>query len=242
MDQDTKKDLVVAGAAIAGIAATLSPLALAVSGVLVASAWNSVARSAQRRALRLVQHMVAGHDAPETFAEQLRVRVECEEPDDEVLVGFRALLMSAVQAVTPDALPAMGFIGRRLFCGECALHDARAALRVLDVVDVLDLRNLCGLLAELAPLGADVLVLGEFPPADENDNRSWQALPRRGRGTVERVPITPFSRSTHLFTTMKRAGAGTETSAYGIGGSRRAVELERPIIVLLHDALSFPAG
>lgn len=68
-DKDTPKDLLVAGATIAGIAATLSPLALALAGPLAAVTWNRVATKAQRRAEKLIGYMIACDDEPETFAE-----------------------------------------------------------------------------------------------------------------------------------------------------------------------------
>jgi hypothetical protein len=240
MDEDTKKDLVVAGAAIAGIALGLSPLALAASGTIASSAWNRVARRAQRRAEQLVQCMVASDHEAETFAEQLRERVEAEEPDEEVLAAFRALLISAVQAVTPEALPAMGFIGRKLVRGDCTLPQARAALATLDVLDRLELTGLRTLMVELAQIGGDVLVVGALPEPKSGERRAWTAWPLE-QGPTVRHPVTPIARGGHLFGTMKRAGAGTETSAYGIGGSSQAIEIERAMVQLLRDALTAAA-
>lgn len=236
IEKDTKKDLTVAASALATLAVTLSPFALVASGAIVATAWNRVASRAQRRANELMRSMLLSDAEPDRFAAQLQARVDADEPDDDVLAGFRALLLSAVDAVTPESIPAMGFVGRRLFRNECHLRDARAALRVLDIVDRRELSWLRTFMIELARIGADVLVVGEMPERKNGDRRAWFAWDRAA-GPEHRSSITSIPDSAQFFSMLKRVGVGAETGAYGIGGSRQAIEIDRGVIRLLADAL-----
>jgi hypothetical protein len=71
-------------------------------------------------------------------------------------------------------------------------------------------------------------------------DRSWrahqQSVPDDG------TKISEYAGMPRLFQYLKRAGVGTETSAYGIAGSANVVDLDRDAADVLREALCWPVA
>lgn len=235
VDKDTGKDLLVGAVGAVAAASGVAGVVAVFAGTIAAIGWNGLARSAQRRAEDLVRHMILSSDDPATFAEDLKRRAESD--DAETLAAFRALLLGAMQAVSDESLPALGFIGRRHFQGECPLWRARAVAAILNEFDGRELRQLRQLATEFASIDADsIFAVSDMPPRSNGEEAGWYAQ-GRGLSDMPRVPLTRFSNPDRIFGWLKRCGLATDTGAYGVGGSPRALEIERASAVLLRDAL-----
>jgi hypothetical protein len=126
---DTIKDLVVGATGVAA-AVTGIPGALAAALTsIVGLGFVRVRERDNRRARRLLERMTEADESPEDFVEHLRKRLEDE--DEDTLTAFRALLIAAVEAITPNAIAPLGFLGRRYLRGECPPWIARGGLEVL---------------------------------------------------------------------------------------------------------------
>lgn len=233
--RDTKKDLVVGGAALILAAVTAPGAVAAAAGTLAAVGWNRVAANSQRRAERLLKEMIEGDAESASFAESIQHRLESD--NEETLAAFRALLSSAVQAITLDALGPMAYVGREYFRGACALPLARSALDLLNHVSALDLSNLRQLVCELATLNAATITVLADASGRSDGKKDWRAWPNGQQGDPVAIDVTPFEGSRHLFGLLKRAGLGTDSGGYGIGGSPKAIEFERPTVTFLNAVL-----
>ena len=207
----------------------------AIAAPLAALGFVRAATSAQRRAEKLVERMLERDEEPESFAEELRRRVEAD--DEETLAAFRVLLVAAIQAVTPDALPAIGFVGQRLCRNRTSLRLARGAVDVLNQIDAVELRTLRKFMQELEAVHSEwMMVLTDIAARSDGSERAWKAYATHGTGS-RAISITQFPNPQRLFGYLKRAGLGTDTGAYGVGGSPLAIELEGEAVALLRDAL-----
>lgn len=240
IDKDTNKDLLV-GAIGAVAAATGVPGLVAVAAGTIASVgWNRLARSAQRRAEKLVEHVILTSDDPATFAEELKQRAESEDAD--TLAAFRALLLGAMQAVSEESLPALGFIGRRYFQGECVLWRARAAVAIINEFDGRELRQLRQLATELASVESELIsAVSDVPPRSNGEEAGWYAQ-GIGLSDMPRVPLTKFANATRVFGWLERCGMATGNGGSLFAGLPRALEIERISAVLLRDALVAALG
>jgi hypothetical protein len=235
MDKDTTKDLVVGGIGAVAAATGIPGLAAVFAATVASVGWNRLARSAQKRAEKLVEHMILTSDDPATFAEELKRRAEAN--DAETLAAFRALLLGAMQAVSDESLPALGFVGRRYFQGECVLWRARAAVAIINEFDGRELRQLRQLATELASVEADSMIaVSDMPLRSNGEEAGWYAQ-GRGLSDMPRVRLTTFANPDRVFGWLKRCGLATDTGAYGLGGSPSALEIDRTSALLLRDAL-----
>lgn len=233
--KDTPKDLAV-GAAGALAAVAHAPVLIAASaGTLAAVVWNAVGRGAQRRAERLFECMRDSDEEPGTFAARLQQRVD--DNDETALLAFQSLLAAAVQSPSPDAIPAIGYIGRRFFRSECSLRIARACLEALRELDALELRILRDFASDVrgvhSPWITAVTAIGVRP---DGGVIGWYATVS-GVPANSTVPIRPIQDHRRLFGCLKRAGVGQESGGTDVQ-PWQVIELERASIVLLGEALA----
>lgn len=221
---DTVKELVVGAT---GVAATVMgiPGAIAVAlASIVGVGFVRVKERDNRRARRLLEQMAEADESPEEFVEHLRERLEAE--DEDTLTAFRALLIAAVEAITPNAIAPLGFIGRRYLRGECPAWIARGSLEVLQRVDSAELEALRRLLIEIEPIKSDGIMITAH---------RWCAYQRSVPDDLH--PITPFPSARRVFSYLKRAGLGTDWSVVGFSGPSGVVDIDRAVADVLREAL-----
>lgn len=231
---DTIKEIVVGATGVA-VALTGLPGVLAVGlASLVGVGFARVKERDTRRAQRLLERIAEADESPEEFVEHLRKRLEAE--DEDTLTAFRALLIAAVEAITPNAIAPLGFIGRRYLRGECPTWIARGALEVLQRVDSAELEALRRLLVEIEPIKSD----GIWVVADIGGDHGWRAYQRSVPDDLH--PITPFPSARRVFGYLKRAGLGDDWSATDDDGSSNRVNLDRAVTDVFREALVATKG
>jgi len=225
---DTIKELVVGATGVAA-AVTGIPGALAVAlASIVGIGFVRVKERDNRRARRLLERMAEADESPEEFVEHLRERLEAE--DEDTLTAFRALLIAAVEAITPNAIAPLGFIGRRYLRGECPTWIARGIVEVLQRVDSAEIEALRRLLVEIEPIKSDGIMI----TADVSSHR-WCAYQRSLPDDLH--PITPFPSARRVFGYLKRAGLGGEWNVVGFSGPSGVLDIDRAVADVLREAL-----
>jgi hypothetical protein len=232
--KETSKDMTVGGvAAAAGLGAlalahapvTLLGAAALLVPTVVAAGYNHIAHRDRRRAEHLVEWMISFDDQPDSFAKELDRRIAAANED--TLGAFRVLVLGAVEAVSPDAIAPLGFIGRRFLRGECAQWIARGIVDVLSKLDSAELRTLRQFVIEIDGIGTDWVM------ADAG-LYGWTA--KQGDAGNQRK-ISEFRDARRLFGLLKRAGLGTEAGTYGVSGSPQMIELDQRALSVLRETL-----
>lgn len=229
---DSAKDASVALIGAAGAALSLTGGAAAVvaaAGGLLAIGWDRVGSRNRRRAQEMLQRLLEADKNPEELHSLINEGLISE--DERVMSAFRALLVASVESVSPAAIAPIAVIGRMHFRGECATWIARGALEVLQRVDSIELGALRRMLLEFETIKSDRIMI----TAELSSDRGWRAYQSSVPDDLH--PITPFPSARRIFGYLKRAGLGTDTSAYGIGGSPEVVEIERIVTDALRKAL-----
>jgi hypothetical protein len=198
---DSLKDgtLAVVGAAGAVLAPTpVGAVAVAVAGGLAAIGFDLIGVRDKRRAVRMLEQLLAADESPQELHDQINQRLVDE--DEDVISAFRALLVAAVEGVTPAALGAIAVVGRAYLRGECETWIARGWLRIF--TEVTD--------SELKYLRDAVYIVRQFPEpsgfvlADLQD--ALMTYPNEGRGTAHFA--TGYG--SRIFELLRRYGIGTD--------------------------------
>ena len=226
MSDDTKKDLVEVGTAVAMVAVGAAALPAAALPVLVGTAWLHY----QERRTSAWWGRIADRSTNHAELEQ-KMYAGLLADDASTIAGIVDGARAAIAAVDLATVPVIAELSRLHLQEGLPRWIYRGALELVERLDATQLAALRTLLSDI-----DAVPEAESVTAIAGHGaKEWSAFPTEA--PEKHRPLTPSPNAVRLFSALKRAELAHNSGGFGIAGSPNAVVIDRAVVGWLLRAL-----